>query len=152
MTYNADVALLLSEIDPAQNNAVNAAVTHVGFKETAIYAMNLKAGPVVSLNLYNPGSGYGAAPTVTHRCAALRLPTRRRPALRATATADIDTDNTSATFGQVTGLTLVSRRAMATPQTLRFSIAGTAQAQASLALEPAWVACSNERRPAIRRR
>ena len=67
-----------------------------GFKEAAIYAMNLKAGPVVSLNLYNPGSGYGAAPTVTHRAAALRY--QHGTCIQATATADVDPAS-----GQLTG-------------------------------------------------
>jgi hypothetical protein len=35
VTYNAEVPLLLSEIDPIQNLAVNAAVTTVGFSESA---------------------------------------------------------------------------------------------------------------------
>ena len=34
MTYNADVPLLFSEIDPVQNNAVNTAVNTAGFSET----------------------------------------------------------------------------------------------------------------------
>src|SRR6202022_1224960 len=34
VTYSAEIPLLLSEIDPVQNNAVNAAVTAAGFSET----------------------------------------------------------------------------------------------------------------------
>ncbi len=34
VTYNAEVPLLLSEIDPVQNNAVNTAVNTAGFSET----------------------------------------------------------------------------------------------------------------------
>ncbi len=36
--YNADIALLFSEIDPVQNAAVNAAVTSTGFTETAVWS------------------------------------------------------------------------------------------------------------------
>src|SRR5882762_5054791 len=38
VTYNADIALLLSEIDPVQNNAVNAAVNTLGFNETLVWS------------------------------------------------------------------------------------------------------------------
>src|SRR6266480_833900 len=38
VTYNAEVPLLLSEIDPVQNNAVNAAVNTAGFSETAVWS------------------------------------------------------------------------------------------------------------------
>src|SRR5947209_6664097 len=101
VTYSADLALLLSEIDPAQNRAVNTAVNTSGFKEAAIYAMNLKAGPVVSLNLYNPGSGYGAAPTVS--IAAPPCVINTTTCVQATATADVDPASR-----QVTGLTLTN--------------------------------------------
>jgi hypothetical protein len=36
--YNAEVALLFSEIDPVQNNSVNAAVNTVGFAETKVWS------------------------------------------------------------------------------------------------------------------
>jgi hypothetical protein len=36
--YSAEVALLLSEIDPVQNNAVNTAVNTSGFSETAVWS------------------------------------------------------------------------------------------------------------------
>jgi len=133
VNYNADLALLLSEIDPSQNRAVNTAVNTPGFKESAIYAMNLKAGPVVSLNLYNPGSGYSSAPTVT--IAAPPCVINTTTCVRATATADIDS-------GQVTGLTLVNGGNGYTSDPA-VSIAGNAQAQASLALGTALAACSN---------
>ncbi len=103
--------------------------------------MNLKAGPVVSLsNLYNPGSGYSAAPTVT--IAAPPCVINTTTCVRATATADIDTDSNSPTFRQVTGLTLVTggNGYNSDPSV---SIAGNAQAQASLALGTALAACSN---------
>jgi len=38
VSYNAEVPLLLSEIDPVQNNAVSAAVNTVGFSETAVWS------------------------------------------------------------------------------------------------------------------
>ena len=38
VTYNAEVPLLLSEIDPVQNNAVNTAVNTPGFSETMVWS------------------------------------------------------------------------------------------------------------------
>src|SRR5467141_4175552 len=38
VTYNADIDLLLSEIDPVQNRAVNAAVNTAGFAETNVWS------------------------------------------------------------------------------------------------------------------
>jgi Bacterial Ig domain len=38
VTYNAEVPLLLSEIDPVQNNAVNTAVNTAGFSETTVWS------------------------------------------------------------------------------------------------------------------
>jgi hypothetical protein len=38
VSYNADVPLILSEIDPVQNNTVNAAVHTAGFTETAVWS------------------------------------------------------------------------------------------------------------------
>ncbi|PYU56719.1 MAG: hypothetical protein DMG56_23455, partial [Acidobacteria bacterium] len=38
VTYNAEVPVLLSEIDPVQNNAVTAAVNTAGFTETAVWS------------------------------------------------------------------------------------------------------------------
>jgi hypothetical protein len=38
VSYNAEVQLLFSEIDPAQNKAVNAAVNTAGFSETAVWS------------------------------------------------------------------------------------------------------------------
>ncbi len=35
VTYNAEIPLLFSEIDPVQNNAVNKAVGTTGFQESA---------------------------------------------------------------------------------------------------------------------
>src|SRR5437660_8293927 len=38
VTYNAEVPVLFSEIDPVQNKAVNAAVNTAGFSETAVWS------------------------------------------------------------------------------------------------------------------
>jgi hypothetical protein len=38
VTYNADLPLLLSEIDPVQNTAVNTAVNTAGFSETKVWS------------------------------------------------------------------------------------------------------------------
>ncbi|PYY10931.1 MAG: hypothetical protein DMG69_05250 [Acidobacteria bacterium] len=38
VTYNAEIPLLFSEIDPVQNKAVNAAVNTAGFSETAVWS------------------------------------------------------------------------------------------------------------------
>src|SRR5216110_2571419 len=38
VTYNADIPLLLSEIDPVQNTAVSAAVAKTGFSETKVWS------------------------------------------------------------------------------------------------------------------
>jgi hypothetical protein len=38
VTYSADVRLLMSEIDPVQNNSVNAAVNTTGFSETNVWS------------------------------------------------------------------------------------------------------------------
>jgi hypothetical protein len=38
VTYNADIRLLFSEIDPVQNNAVATAVTKTGFSETKVWS------------------------------------------------------------------------------------------------------------------
>ena len=55
VTYNAEVPLLFSEIDPVQNNAVNAAVGTVGFSETMVWSGQPS------------GCGNSASPTY-HQC------------------------------------------------------------------------------------
>src|SRR5947208_12812750 len=52
VTYNAEIPLLLSEIDPVQNTAVNAAVNTSGFNETNVWS-GLPGG------CGNPSSGAG---------------------------------------------------------------------------------------------
>ena len=89
VTYAAEAQLLFSEIDPNQNRVAAAAVATSGFSESATYGV-YTGGPVASINLTNPGSGYTSAPTVTFN------PTG------ATATAVIDTDPTSPTYHQIT--------------------------------------------------
>jgi hypothetical protein len=101
--------------------------------------MNLKKGPVVSLNLYNPGSGYTGAPTVAITAPPCVID--GTTCVQATATADIDTDKNSPTYGQVTGLTLDGGNGYTSDPAV--SITGNAKAQASLALGNALAACSD---------
>jgi hypothetical protein len=61
VSYDAEVPLILSEIDPAQNNAVNAAVNTAGFSETATRGPTV-GGAVAEVNITNPGSGYMKTP------------------------------------------------------------------------------------------
>src|SRR6202158_4244693 len=63
VSYNAEVPLLLSEIDAAQNNAVSAAVTTVGFSETAARVLRDSVSSVSLLvdgngNVISAGTGY----------------------------------------------------------------------------------------------
>src|SRR5207249_2628313 len=64
VTYNAEVPLLLSEIDPVQNNTVAAAVATTGFSEQTVWngqiggCGNPKAGPTVYLTCYPPAVNY----------------------------------------------------------------------------------------------
>jgi hypothetical protein len=62
VTYNAEIPLLLSEIDPVQNAAVQAAATTAGFSETA--TINLREG-VSSVSVTAGGSGYAVGNPVT---------------------------------------------------------------------------------------
>jgi hypothetical protein len=61
VNYNADVALLLSEIDPVQNRYVNDAVNTAGFSETAVWSGQVGAcGDVTSTvhTCYPPAVNY----------------------------------------------------------------------------------------------
>src|SRR5882762_6661394 len=64
VSYNADVPLLLSEIDPVQNNAVQAAVNTVGFSETKVWSGqpggcgNPSSGAGVYQTCYPPAVNY----------------------------------------------------------------------------------------------
>ena len=64
VTYSAEIPLLLSEIDPVQNNTVAAAVATTGFTEQAVWngqiggCGNPKSGPTVYLTCYPPAVNY----------------------------------------------------------------------------------------------
>jgi hypothetical protein len=97
VSYNAEIPLLLGEIDPAQNNAVQAAVTTAGFSESAT------RGPYApsqlgSINLINGGHDYSSA----------SVSITGGGGSGAAATAVVDTDSTSPTFGQVTAINITS--------------------------------------------
>src|ERR1700675_4889543 len=63
--YDADVPLLFSEIDPAQNNAVNKAVNTVGFSETAVITLKDSVSSVILTPGGSAGSGYAVGDVVT---------------------------------------------------------------------------------------
>jgi hypothetical protein len=70
VTYDADVPLLLSEIDSLQNNAVTAAVSTVGFSETAARVLRDSVSSVsltldANGNVINAGTGYKPGDIVT---------------------------------------------------------------------------------------
>ena len=68
VTYNAEVPLLLSEIDPAQNSAVQAAVATAGFSETHVWS-GLSGGCGNPLNADGtPNTGTTAGPTPYGTC------------------------------------------------------------------------------------
>src|SRR6267143_3155283 len=67
VTYNAEVPLIFSEIDPVQNNAVNSAVTSPGFNEMTMRTLGDQIG---SITITNGGSGYTSNPSVTFSGAA----------------------------------------------------------------------------------
>ncbi len=96
--YGADIPMLFSEIDPAQNNAVQAAVSSAGFSESAVHGP-YGSMPVGSINLLTPGHDYTSAPTVN--CVMGTSVTQ-------CATAVIDTTAGSPTFGQVTQVNLIA--------------------------------------------
>jgi hypothetical protein len=62
VSYNAEIPLEFSEIDPVQNNNVNIAVNTTGFSETAVWSAS-STGPLTSVNIVRGGSGYNAATT-----------------------------------------------------------------------------------------
>ena len=68
VTYNADIPLLLSEIDPVQNSAVQAAVLTVGFSELTVWS-GLYGGcgnPVLANGTANPIYGSCYPPAVNY--------------------------------------------------------------------------------------
>jgi len=59
VTYSADLALLMSEIDPVQNAAISAAVNTVGFSETAAWSgLPGKCGDPAIHSCYPPAVNY----------------------------------------------------------------------------------------------
>ncbi|HVO61600.1 MAG TPA: Ig-like domain-containing protein [Terriglobales bacterium] len=96
VSYNAEIPLLFSEIDPIQNKAISTAVNKVGFDESAIHGP-YSPEPIGSLNLLSPGSGYTSAPTINFIGGG---------GSGAAAHAVVDTDSTSATYGQITEIDL----------------------------------------------
>ncbi len=139
VNYSADVPLLFSEIDPAQNRAVDAAVRTVGFLEGATYGTYL-GGPVTSLALTNPGSGYTTAPSVTFTGGLIGGTAPAHPALGHTV---IDTTAGSPTLGQVIEIDIDDPGAgyvIAPTVTLSAAPTGTgnvtATANAALQLQP----------------
>ena len=122
--YDAEVPVILGEIDPRQNNAVTKAVNTTGFSESATIGV-VTGGPVASLNLTSGGSGYTAA-TVTFSTGA---PT-------ATGHAVVDTDSSSPTYGQVTEVDIDSGGFYASTPTVTISGDGNgATAVAALPLK-----------------
>src|SRR6516162_2203288 len=62
VTYNAELPLEFSEIDPVQNKAVDAAVRTPGFTETNTKTFG---GAIGSITVTSGGTGYTSNPTVT---------------------------------------------------------------------------------------
>ncbi|HKU25927.1 MAG TPA: Ig-like domain-containing protein, partial [Candidatus Sulfotelmatobacter sp.] len=63
MSYDTDVPLEFSEIDPVQNAAVNAAVNTAGFNENSVWVRPANGG-VTAITVTNGGSGYTSVPNV----------------------------------------------------------------------------------------
>src|SRR5579871_3627491 len=67
ITYDAEVPMLFSEIDPVQNRAVSAAVNTAGFNENAQHEQSFTqggSGPISQVNVSSGGSGYTSVPNV----------------------------------------------------------------------------------------
>jgi hypothetical protein len=94
VSYNAEVPVLFSEIDPAQNRAVSVAVGTPGFAESATLGSNAPE-PVATVKVLSGGANYTTAPNVKFSNGG-------------TGTATIDTTTGSPTFGQVIGITVAS--------------------------------------------
>jgi hypothetical protein len=137
VTYNAEVPLLLSEIDPAQNNSVNTAVNTAGFNESSTLGPFLGVA-IASLKLTSGGSGYTASATVNFTGGG---------GSGATASVTVDTTTGSPTFGQVTGITLLTPgtgyTSAPTVQITDTAVTIPATAVAALLLQPNGIAhCS----------
>src|SRR5215469_11267408 len=96
VTYNAELPLEFSEIDPVQNKAVDVAVRTPGFTETNTNTRKM-GGAVGSIAVTSGGSGYTSNPTVT-----ISAPVAPGgvTGTQATATADVG--------AVITGVTLTS--------------------------------------------
>jgi hypothetical protein len=121
--YDADLPVVLSEIDPVQNAAVATAVATAGFSETAVWSA--QAGYVNALTVTNGGSGYIST------ASPLTVTLSGGGGTGATATATV-------TNGVVTALTIVTAGSgYTTSPTVSFSggggtgAAGTASIPAS---------------------
>src|SRR6516162_3249493 len=90
VTYNAELPLEFSEIDPVQNKAVDTAVRTPGFTETNTRTFG---GALGSITVSSGGSGYTSNPTVT-------ISAPGGTGTPATATADVG--------AVITGVTLTS--------------------------------------------
>jgi len=90
VTYNAELPLEFSEIDPVQNKSVDVAVRTPGFSEANKRTLG---GAIGSINVTNGGTGYTSNPTVT-------ISAPGGTGTTATATADVG--------AVVTGVTLSS--------------------------------------------
>jgi hypothetical protein len=68
VTYSAEIPLLLSEIDPVQNNAVNLAVQTIGFAETNVWSGGFGGcgNPVNADGTTNPNYGLCYPPAVNY--------------------------------------------------------------------------------------
>ncbi|KAA6457989.1 hypothetical protein DYQ86_21755 [Acidobacteria bacterium AB60] len=128
VNYAAELPLLFSEIDPVQNTAVATAVGTPGFSETATLGAFLK-GPVMSINLTSGGQNYTSAPTVNF------VGGNPAPGGNASATAVIDTDSNSPTFGQITEIDIVNGGNYTSAPSIQISGGGGSGAQAVAALQ-----------------
>ena len=134
VSYDADVPLLLSEIDPVQNSAVYAAVHTVGFSEAATYTLRM-GSTVSSIAVSAAGTGYTSAPTVIISGGG---------GSGASATASVDTTSGSPTYGQITAITVVNAgTGYTTNPSVTITGGGGSGAVAVTALSPLLLAGSN---------
>src|SRR5437868_2438920 len=122
VSYSADIPMLFSEIDAAQNTAVNAAVNTPGFNESATIGPFL-GGPIVNIGVTNGGSGYTSPPAVHFASGA------------ATATAIVDTDSSSPTYQQVIEIDIVNAGNYNSSPAITISGGGGSGAKAIAALQ-----------------
>jgi hypothetical protein len=125
VSYNADIPLLLSEIDPVQNRAVDAAVRTAGFSESAVHGP-YSAQPLGSINLISGGSGYTSTPSVSFSGGG--------QITAATAVAVVDDDPTSATYRQITEIDITDGGSYTSAPTVTITGGGGGGAKANAAL------------------